>query len=243
MNRYLSSLIIALFIYSTVVISAVTFLYVEDDSTALAKQESRVSISLMAQKEILPKKEPVPIKKPEPKPIIEKEPVKEPIEDIKPLIEPEPVPVPETEPVVEELDVDEIETAAEDTTKQEAQKEVAQESISAQSTATDALEVNMARENELKAKRDQFLTALVEQINKNKSYPNIARRRAVQGEVQVQFEILSNGNVRDVEIISGRKVFKRSALSAIEESFPMDVDTELFEFPKEFSIKISYVLH
>ena len=60
--------------------------------------------------------------------------------------------------------------------------------------------------------------------------------------MEVQFIILADGNVKGVEIISGKRVFKRSAKSAIENSFPINIDTTLFNFPKEFAIKISYIL-
>ena len=43
-------------------------------------------------------------------------------------------------------------------------------------------------------------------------------------------------------MISGKNVFKKSAIQAINKSFPIDVEESLFDFPKQFKIKIAYVL-
>ena len=91
-------------------------------------------------------------------------------------------------------------------------------------------------------KQKLFLAQLREAINKNKTYPNTARRRNIQGEVNVKFEILASGNVNNIQIIKGKSIFKKSIYNAIEDSFPMKIDKTLFNFPKEFSLSVNYIL-
>lgn len=240
MNRYLSSFILTVVLYATAVIAAIGFLADNEVQKIATKKESRMCVSLMAQKKVLPKKKPKPVKKSKPNCEHKKKPLPKPVKEIV-IKKPE-----EEKPEEKEIDKEPEEPIEKDVTEKEMlekpQEEI-QESISTKSTKSETKETNLVRENELNEKRESFLTNLVEQINKNKSYPKIARRRAIQGDVEVQFKILANGNVENIEIVSGRKVFKKSAKSAIENSFPMDVDTSLFDFPKEFAIKISYVLH
>ncbi len=94
----------------------------------------------------------------------------------------------------------------------------------------------------VQAKQDLFIKHLIHKINSNKSYPHTARRRGIEGLVDVKFKILSDGNVEDIKIISGRSIFKKSAIQAITRSFPISVKTSFFDFPREFKIKISYIL-
>ena len=70
----------------------------------------------------------------------------------------------------------------------------------------------------------------------------MARRRGIEGLVDVKFKILSDGNVEDIKIVSGRSIFKKSAMQAIARSFPVIVKDSLFDFPREFKVKISYIL-
>lgn len=89
----------------------------------------------------------------------------------------------------------------------------------------------------------QFYDKLKRIINKNKSYPKKAIKRDIQGVVKVSFIINSNGNVKDIQIISGKRVFKKSVIKAIKNSFPIEVDSLLFLFPKKFTIKLSFILN
>lgn len=94
----------------------------------------------------------------------------------------------------------------------------------------------------VKSKQKNFLKQLVEKINANKFYPYVARRRAIQGNVEVMFEVLSDGSVQNIKLLSGKKIFQKSTLEAISKSFPLEVEKSLFNYPKEFKITIAYVL-
>ena len=97
-------------------------------------------------------------------------------------------------------------------------------------------------EDEIKAKQNIFFANLKKRINKNKSYPKVARRRGIQGEINVEFTISANGNIADIKILEGRKLFHKSVKKAIEKSFPVEIPQELFSFPLTFSLKVLYKL-
>ncbi|PNV82167.1 MAG: hypothetical protein C0627_11355 [Sulfurimonas sp.] len=92
------------------------------------------------------------------------------------------------------------------------------------------------------AKRELFIAELIKRINSNKSYPRSARRRAIEGNIKVEFTITADGGVRDIKIISGHDIFKKSAIEAIENSFPVEIPKDIFHFPKKFKVDIVYIL-
>jgi len=98
------------------------------------------------------------------------------------------------------------------------------------------------KQTKRKANQALFTKELVKKINENKSYPNMARRRGIQGVVNIRFQILENGEVKNIEIISGRSIFKKATIQAIKESFPIQVDPSLYNFPETFRVKIAYTL-
>lgn len=120
-------------------------------------------------------------------------------------------------------------------------KEVQEEQVQKQEIATNNTNKKISQDN-AKAKKELFISSLIKQINSNKSYPRSARRRCIEGNVDVEFTILADGNVEDVNILSGKNVFKNSTIQAIKKSFPVAIDSSLFSFPKKFKIKIAYIL-
>ncbi len=255
MNRYLSSLLLTSIIY--VIIMGLVFYFLNKDDISHSEVRVidvyKVNFSILKPQkiqEVQPKPEkkvePKPKKKPKPKP--EKKPKQK--KKIKPKPEPKPVeepiieePIEEPiieaqEELIEEIEEDVVTELVEETIEEET---ITQEQIAQQEELQKQIqEANAA--NILKQKQDIFIANLVERINSNKSYPNMARRRAIEGSVEVTFKILSDGDVRDIEIVTGRRVFKKSALQAIERSFPVEIESTLFDFPKEFKITIVYIL-
>ena len=95
----------------------------------------------------------------------------------------------------------------------------------------------------LKMKQTKFITELISRINSNKSYPRMARKEGIEGDVKIEFLVYSDGNVDNLKLICGEKIFEKSAIEAIKKSFPIQVDQTLFHFPKEFTITIAYALN
>ncbi|WP_324170695.1 energy transducer TonB [Sulfurimonas sp.] len=228
MNRYISSFIISSIFYLTIITGLIYFVSIDDSCKADVniKATKRVCFSIVTQpetskpkieKKTKPKKKPKSKPKSKPKPKPKPKPKMLPV-SVKEELIPELIP----EPIVEGTEVVEEET-----------KEVVEPITEAQ---------NKINHEVVQAKQDLFISHLIHKINSNKSYPNMARRRGIEGLVNVKFKILSDGNVEDIKIVSGRSIFKKSTIEAISRSFPVIVKDSLFDFPREFKINISYIL-
>ncbi len=136
------------------------------------------------------------------------------------------------EAVKDAVDIEQkpVEELQEETTEQaEPDKEVIQR---------DVQQMVIAKQQEL----DRFTRYLIEKINENKRYPTSARRRGIEGDVDVKFIVLADGGVDGIEILQGKSIFNRATIAAIEDSFPMKVPNSLLQLPKEFTIKLVYML-
>lgn len=233
MNRYISSFIISAISYTFVGASLIYLFIIKDDSHEKCKIENiqKVSICVVSQpkemqEKIVPQKEKIE-KQEEPKPLpkpIEKKPLPKPIEK-KTVVQKEAI----AEPIKEEKIVESTNTKPEPHVQKEDKKATS--------------EIEKVVENDTKERdREIFIENLIKRINDNKSYPIAARRRAIQDSVEVEFVILIDGNVDYIKVISGHNIFEKSATQAIENSFPVEVDKTLFDFPKKFKVKIAYIL-
>jgi protein TonB len=234
MNRYLSSFIITTFIYVSLIAGTVVFIS-KDDTFSDKKMDKPnvISVNMISQPQT-PKK---PIKKKvvqKKKKVVKKKPVKKKV--IKKVVKKEILPKKIEPKPVEEIVKKEIEKEAieEEPIVQESNTKVKQHVIAAKKP-----EVNL---DEIRAKQNIFFTKIRNRIDRNKSYPRSARRRGIEGDVEVSFNLCSDGDVKNIEFISGKKIFKKSIIRAIENSFPMKVDKSLFTFPKEFKISVKYIL-
>lgn len=243
MRRYLHSFLISSLFYSTLVaaifytVSADTYSYkkVQTENTASVRfsvvtaevplPNPVVEEKPKIEKKRKPKTHKPKIDKPKPKPKSETASKVDP----KPLPQPQPelAPEPEQEPAQKP----EKETETTDEQKPAAQHMVA-----------NTQKKHCINRDEIKAKQNIFIADLIHRINKNKSYPRSARRRHVEGSVEVKFKVLADGNVKDIKVVSANRVFEESAMQAIHKSFPMKIDSSIFSFPKEFTINIEYIL-
>ena len=242
MHRYLSSFIISAIAYIAI-IATIFYLFSKNDYSTKKVQKKTprsVQFSIIAPakvKEIKPIKEkkkklkskPKKKKKPKPKPkpiVKPKSIIKEPIVELEPLIK---------EPVVKEAVI--VEQAIEDQTIEDVIEDETVEDTQAQEIVRQQI-----NQDKREAKQREFIEHLIKKINSNKSYPRMARRRGVEGVVDVKFTILSDGSVENIQIVEGRSIFKKATIQAIERSFPIEVDSSIFDFPEIFKVKIAYVL-
>ncbi len=68
---------------------------------------------------------------------------------------------------------------------------------------------------------EQYLSYLISQINRYKKYPRPAVRRNIEGSVTFRLKLNPDGSFKDMEWISGQKVFKNATLKAIQSSLPI----------------------
>lgn len=89
------------------------------------------------------------------------------------------------------------------------------------------------------AKVNKFYQHIRRTISKNRTYPKMAKRRRMQGDVDVSFTVLKSGNVANV-VVKGPKVFHNSAKSAIVNSFPINVKNSPVKLPTSISFTLRY---
>ena len=230
MNRYLSSFIISTIFYTFVGASLFYFFIIKkDDNDKNHKVEKiqKINFSIISQATEIKKEE---ILKP-----IKKKPLTKPTEkkQISKPIEKKPTPTPlKKEPVVEQAEPKHVQKTQEEPIQKkhiEDKKPIPH---------VDKVVQNDTKERD----REIFIQNLIKRINENKSYPHTARRRSIQDTIEVEFIILADGNVDYIKMVSGKNIFEKSATEAIENSFPIEIEKTLFDFPKKFKVKIAYIL-
>ncbi|MDY0121587.1 MAG: TonB family protein [Sulfurimonas sp.] len=228
-QRYISSFLLSsLFYFLLLGMLYFSLLNTEEPFKAQKEEASRISLSMMIYQE--PK--PLPKQKVQKKPIVEKKQTPKPVAKKALPLPPQKIekvqeqkPVLEQEPIKEEM---------------QTQEKLQEETQALERRKQKEAELLLVAKQEREAKQNLFVQELRDRINKNKSYPMTARRRGIEGSIEMQFYLLENGHVKDIRYLSGKTLFENSAIEAIQKSFPMDVDNKLFTFPKEFKIKLVY---
>ncbi len=90
--------------------------------------------------------------------------------------------------------------------------------------------------------KEQFFSELKKKIDSNKYYPKAARRRGMEGSVEVRFMITPEGKLDKLQILSGEKIFFESAKSAIAKSFPQKIPEALRSEMGEVTLALEYKL-
>lgn len=98
-------------------------------------------------------------------------------------------------------------------------------------------------ENRLKIIRNKYFILVKRTINNNKSYPKSARRRAIEGSVNVKFELSNKGELVSFHILSGHSIFFKATSKALQNSFPILPPKELQKEKFNLTLNIKYNLH
>lgn len=196
MNRYLNSFFITSGVYF---IAAFFLFFVFADMliTTPAKEEIVTKISLNSVSIV----EPQPVVEPTPEPIVEPQPV---IEKPKPVKNKPEKPKKEhkkpVEKVVQKEEVAEVVAAVPPPTKTPPKEEVSAPSIN---------------QNQIDTIETKYLAKVRATIEKNKIYPKAAKRLNQTGKVNVNFDILKSGEIRNVKVL-GKSSFAKLDEASIE---------------------------
>ena len=211
-----SSFLVAAVISVTVHAAAVVYLGQYD--TPLSNQpQSTVSlmrISLAPARPAAPEPAPEPPPPPPvPKPEVKKKPLPEPV------IEPPPAntDVPETAELIEE---------------QIAASEYVKAPVDKPALARVALE----------DERESYLLRLLAHIDNHKFYPRTARRRGMEGEIQVAFYLHTDGSISDLQITGGSKVLRNAAKQAVQRALSLPPPPESMPLQEQISFGMLYRL-
>ena len=196
MNRYLNSFFITSGVYF---IAAFFLFFVFADMliTPPAKEEIVTKISLNSVSIV----EPQPVVEPTPEPIVEPQPV---IEKPKPVKNKPEKPKKEhkkpVEKVVQKEEVAEVVAAVPPPTKTPPKEEVSAPTMN---------------QNQIDTIETKYLAKVRATIEKNKIYPKAAKRLNQTGKVNVNFDILKNGEIRNVKVL-GKSSFAKLDEASIE---------------------------
>lgn len=196
MNRYLNSFFITSGVYF---IAAFFLFFVFADMliTTPAKEEIITKISLNSVSIV----EPQPVVEPTPEPIVEPQPV---IEKPKPVKNKPEKPKKEhkkpVEKVVQKEEVAEVIAAVPPPPKTEPKEEVSAPTMN---------------QNQIDTIETKYLAKVRATIEKNKIYPKAAKRLNQTGKVNVNFDILKNGEIRNVKVL-GKSSFAKLDEASIE---------------------------
>ncbi|WP_151951903.1 TonB family protein [Aliarcobacter butzleri] len=196
MNRYLNSFFITSGVYF---IAAFFLFFVFADMliTPPAKEEIVTKISLNSVSIV----EPQPVVEPTPEPIVEPQPI---IEKPKPVKNKPEKPKKEhkkpVEKIVQKEEVTEVVAAVPPPTKTEPKEEVSAPSMN---------------QNQIDTIETKYLAKVRATIEKNKIYPKAAKRLNQTGKVNVNFDILKNGEIRNVKVL-GKSSFAKLDEASIE---------------------------
>ncbi len=196
MNRYLNSFFITSGVYF-IASFFLFFVFADMLITPPAKEEIVTKISLNSVSIV----EPQPVIEPTPEPIVEPQPV---IEKPKPVKNKPEKPKKEhkkpVEKIVQKEEVAEVVAAVPPPPKTEPKEEVSAPSIN---------------QNQIDTIETKYLAKVRATIEKNKIYPKAAKRLNQTGKVNVNFDILKNGEIRNVKVL-GKSSFAKLDEASIE---------------------------
>ncbi|MFT7860158.1 MAG: TonB family protein [Sulfurimonas sp.] len=239
MRRYLFAFVAAAILYTSV-LASIFYISQKEETPSISKEvvvTNTVAISMIKQECHHAKKRVKPKPKSKPKP--------------KKKVTPKPKPKPKPKPVVKEKSNEVVEEPVKEVVEKVVEKEVVQEvvrheePVQKEERQEEEQQLQQQVQEQLLAKRkelEHFTEHLIKMINQNKRYPRSARRRGIEGDVDVKFVVLADGGVSGIEVVEGKSIFHRATRAAIEDSFPIETKSSLLDFPHEFQIKLVYVL-
>jgi protein TonB len=184
-----------------------------------------VSLELV---ESRPLNEAEPVSKPEPvtRPVPVADP--EPLRKAKPV--PKPKPKPESRPRVEPKP-----EKKSDSKKIQRQKRVASAPVKAKIKT-------VATQSAAESQKIDYFSLLQAHIEAHKYYPRAARKQGVEGRVEVSFQLLKNGEVRDIQSSGAHRLLKHAAARAIKEALPLPVPPDSLPMPASIQFSMHYNL-
>ncbi|MEA1953980.1 MAG: TonB family protein [Campylobacterota bacterium] len=177
------------------------------------------------------------------------------VEKEEPVVEEELEPVVEEKPIVEEIIPEPVvakvvpkpivkkkpKPKVKKRVKKKAKKQKAKKQKKVRKKATAKKKSSSGSKKSSKAQKNRFLSKVRAKIDRNKSYPKIAKRRGMQGSVKVRFTILRSGKVGNISV-SGPKVFHSSAKRAVKKSFPISTKNVPISLPQSVNLTLRYQL-
>jgi len=94
----------------------------------------------------------------------------------------------------------------------------------------------------LENERESYLLQLLAHIDSHKFYPRFARRRGMEGEIQVAFYLLRDGSISGLQIKGGSKVLRKAAKQAVQQSLALPPPPESMRLQEQIRFGMMYRL-
>lgn len=208
-HRYLNSF----FLTTTIYLVASFFLFYVFADTLVIQEKKAEEVKTISLQHVALKTEPTP-PQPEPEPVVEPEPEPEPIVEkptpIQKKVEKPKPPKPKKEKIEHKKKVEKkpIEKPVEKVVEQKT--EVTSQSVEKPIEALP--EKQVISESEIQNIESEYLSKVRYRIEKNKTYPKIAKRLNQTGKVHVTFLILKDGKIKHC------KIHKKSSFESLDKA-------------------------
>jgi len=90
--------------------------------------------------------------------------------------------------------------------------------------------------------RKNYLNNLLTYIEGHKYYPQSARKRGINGSIEVSFELLNNGEINDLKASGGPMVLRKAAEQAIAKALPFPIPPAEVNCPLQVSYAMQFQL-
>ncbi|MES9972315.1 MAG: TonB family protein, partial [Candidatus Thiodiazotropha sp.] len=90
--------------------------------------------------------------------------------------------------------------------------------------------------------REQFLAQLLAMIEAKKHYPTVARRRNLEGKIQVSFNLSCDGKVSKLSIKGPHSLLRKATSKAIDAAQPLPLPPSEIECPMPVHYAMAYTL-
>jgi protein TonB len=91
--------------------------------------------------------------------------------------------------------------------------------------------------------RQLYIQELFASIEAHKFYPTVARRRRLEGQVQVSFTVQANGDVSDLHASDGQPLLEEAAKKTVQRSLPLPSPEGRVGMPLTISYHMDFRLH
>nr|WP_305793100.1 TonB family protein [Sedimenticola hydrogenitrophicus] len=90
--------------------------------------------------------------------------------------------------------------------------------------------------------REHYIARLLRHIEKYKHYPLPARKRGIEGLVQVSFTLSANGRIDDLRVEGGHNLLNKATRRALQQALPLPELPAALALPVRLSFNLQYAL-